>query len=134
MVVRLFLVYNSNMIIGFGNDIESISRVAQLLERQPQFLAIILTPAEQAAAQQRKGKHFAEFVAGRFSAKEAFSKAVGTGIGNTVGWHDIEILNAENGRPILTAKNFTGRFHVAISHSGDFVNTSVIIEEVGDDD
>ncbi|HEY4399503.1 MAG TPA: holo-ACP synthase [Lactobacillaceae bacterium] len=120
------------MIIGFGNDIESISRINALLERKPQFFDVILTPAERAAAAQRNGKHYVEFLAGRFSAKEAYAKAVGTGIGAQAHWQDIEVLNTENGRPVMTVKNNPHRLHVAISHSGDLVNTSVIIEQLED--
>jgi len=118
------------MIIGIGNDTESISRVRQIVDRQSNFMLSILTPAEQEAAKQRNGKHFAEFVAGRFSAKEAFSKATGYGIGEKVHWQDIEILNETNGRPVMTVKNFPYHTYVAITHSGDQVNTIVIIERL----
>ncbi|WEV54289.1 holo-ACP synthase [Leuconostocaceae bacterium ESL0723] len=116
------------MIIGIGNDMESINRVKTAIERQPDFLTTILTPAELAAANQRRGKRYDEFVAGRFSAKEAFSKATGYGIGKQVHWHDVSILNASNGRPVITVKDFPYQTRVAITHSGDFVNTVVIIE------
>ncbi|CAK8054548.1 Phosphopantetheinyl transferase (holo-ACP synthase) (AcpS) [Eupransor demetentiae] len=109
---------------------ESISRVKKVLERQPGFLDMILTPAEIAAAKKRSGKHYYEFVAGRFSAKEAFSKATGYGIGKEVHWHDVSILNASNGRPIIRVRNFAYRTHVAITHSGDYVNTMVTIEKL----
>ncbi|CAH1852289.1 holo-ACP synthase [Convivina praedatoris] len=118
------------MIVGIGNDLESITRVAQVLERQPAFLNMILTKEEVQAAQQRHGKHYAEFIAGRFSAKEAFSKATGYGIGQEVHWHDIAILNADNGRPIITVKNFPYTVRVAITHSDNFVNTIVVIEKL----
>ncbi|WP_349583061.1 holo-ACP synthase [Leuconostoc citreum] len=118
------------MIIGIGNDTEAISRVGQIVTRQTKFMDSILTPAEREQALERKGKHFHEFVAGRFSAKEAFSKATGYGIGEKVHWHDIEILNEPNGRPIMQVKNFRYKTYVAITHSGDFVNTVVIIERL----
>ncbi|MGO2709217.1 MAG: holo-ACP synthase, partial [Leuconostoc mesenteroides] len=44
------------MIIGIGNDTEAISRVAEIVERQKSFITLILTPAERAAAAERKGK------------------------------------------------------------------------------
>jgi len=118
------------MIIGIGNDTESISRVGDIAERKVNFINTILTESERKQAAKRKGKHYNEFIAGRFSAKEAFSKATGYGIGEQVHWHDIEILNATNGRPIMRVKNFVYKTHVAITHSGDRVNTVVIIERL----
>lgn len=118
------------MIIGIGNDMESISRVKAVVQRQPDFLTTILTPEEIKAAEKRSGKHYDEFVAGRFSAKEAFSKATGYGIGKQVHWHDVCILNASNGRPLITVKNFPYATRVAITHSGDFVSTIVVIESL----
>ncbi|TYC46554.1 holo-ACP synthase [Leuconostoc litchii] len=118
------------MIIGIGNDTESISRVAQIIERQKSFIPFILTPAERVAAAERKGKHRNEYIAGRFSAKEAFSKATGYGIGEKVQWQDIEILNENTGRPVMKIKNFPYHTYVAITHSGDQVNTVVIIERL----
>lgn len=117
------------MIIGIGNDMESISRIAKVLERRPNFLSTILTPAEEAAARERTGKHYLEFVAGRFSAKEAYAKAFGTGIGHAVSWQDISILNAPSGRPVMTVSGQKNRIAVAITHSGDYVNTVVTIEK-----
>lgn len=117
------------MIIGIGNDMESISRVAAVIERRPHFLSTILTPAEIEAANQRSGKHCLEFIAGRFSAKEAYSKALGTGIGKSVSWQDITILNAASGQPIIRVRGQENALSVAITHSGDFVSTIVIIEK-----
>ncbi|GAP04341.1 holo-ACP synthase [Fructobacillus tropaeoli] len=118
------------MIIGIGNDMESISRIEGVLSRRPNFLSTILTPAEQAAVQKRTGKHYLEFVAGRFSAKEAYAKALGTGIGRDVSWQDISILNAKSGRPIMKVVGQKNRIEVAITHSGDYVSTVVTIERV----
>ena len=122
--------YNRDMIIGIGNDTESISRVGQIVTRQESFMTTILTDAERRQASERHGKHYHEFIAGRFSAKEAFSKATGYGIGAKVHWHDIEVLNEANGRPIMQVKNFPYTIHVAITHSGDVVNTVVVIERL----
>ena len=127
--VDLTFCYNENMIIGLGNDMESITRVAAVVERTPRFVATILTVAEQAAAKQRQGKHYAEYLAGRFSAKEAFAKATGQGIGFDYHWQDIEILNDSTGRPMMSVRGCDDRIHVAITHSGDYVSTVVIIEK-----
>lgn len=109
---------------------ESISRIEAVLNRRPNFLSTILTAKERAAASKRTGKHYLEFVAGRFSAKEAYSKALGTGIGKKAAWQDIEILNAPSGRPTIQVRGQKGTLSVAITHSGDYVSTVVTIEEL----
>ena len=80
-----------------------------------------------------KGNRKYEFLAGRFSAKEAFSKAYGTGIGKKVGFQDIEILNdSQTGRPEIV--KFPGdnklQAKISISHSGEYVVTEVILEKL----
>ncbi|GAO99336.1 holo-ACP synthase [Fructobacillus ficulneus] len=117
------------MIIGIGNDMESISRIEGVLKRRPNFLSTILTPAEMAAAEERTGRHYLEFVAGRFSAKEAYSKALGTGIGKTVSWKNMTLLNNKAGQPLMRVDGQKNRILVAITHSGDFVSTIVVIEK-----
>lgn len=109
---------------------ESISRIEAVLNRRPNFLSTILTPEEMAAANKRSGKHYLEFVAGRFSAKEAYSKALGTGIGKAVSWHDMCILNDDMGRPVITVSGQKNELSVAITHSGDYVSTIVTIEKL----
>ncbi|MCK8617374.1 holo-ACP synthase [Fructobacillus sp. M158] len=118
------------MIIGIGNDMESIARIEAVLERRPNFLSTILTKEEIQAASERTGKHYLEFVAGRFSAKEAYSKALGTGIGKKAAWQDITILNAPSGRPEIRVRGQKATFSVAITHSGDYVSTIVVIEKL----
>ena len=89
------------MIIGQGIDAQMISDVTRLAERRPKFIDVILTPAEREVFDKRKGKHQMEFLAGRFSIKEAYSKAIGTGIGGDVHWHDLEIVPNESGQPVM---------------------------------
>jgi holo-[acyl-carrier protein] synthase len=85
------------MILRTGVDMIEIERLRETMERRgEQFMARIFTPAEQAEC----GSNF-QSLAARFAAKEAVSKALGTGIGD-VGWQDIEILRAESGAPVLT--------------------------------
>lgn len=70
-----------------------------------------------------------DVVSGRpLGGKEAFSKAWGTGIG-AVGFKDIEILNNDKGAPVVTQSPFEGNVFISISHSGDFVQASVILEK-----
>ena len=89
----------NRVILGIGNDLECIDRVKQMLVKLPKTATKILTPAELTVFLELSPKRQGEFLAGRFSAKEAYSKAVGTGIGQTVSFLDIEILNDTLGRP-----------------------------------
>lgn len=122
------------MIYGNGLDAQQISKVADLVVRRPKFVDIILTSAERAVFDARKGKHQIEFLAGRFSIKEAYSKALGTGIGSLVSWHDLEILPNKVGQPVMIKhpKQKTLIAHISISHTGDFVHSSVVLESMGD--
>ncbi|MDR3241842.1 MAG: alanine racemase [Lactobacillaceae bacterium] len=123
------------MIYGNGIDAQEISAVEQLANRRPKFIDVVLTAAEREIFEERKGKHQWEFLAGRFSAKEAYSKAIGTGIGSGVGWHDLEILYDEQGAPVLVKHPRMNDLiaHVSISHTGDSVHTSVILETFPDE-
>lgn len=118
------------MIVGHGIDAQVISRVVNVVQRRPNFVDVILTPAERAIYNNRKGKHQQEFLAGRFSIKEAYSKAIGTGIGSQAHWQDIEVLPNEAGQPIMVKHPKQGEFnvHISISHTGDMVQSSVILE------
>ncbi|MDR3189679.1 MAG: alanine racemase [Lactobacillaceae bacterium] len=120
------------MIYGNGIDAQEISAVEGTASRQPRFIDTILTANERAIFDSRKGKHQWEFLAGRFSLKEAYSKAIGTGIGKAVSWHDLEILYDAKGAPLMTKhpKQATLLAHVSISHTGDSVHTSVILEDL----
>jgi holo-[acyl-carrier protein] synthase len=121
-------------ILGLGNDIVEISRVRQSIERHGQhFVGRLFTQKEQdfCYKYQDPVPHFA----GRFSAKEAIAKALGTGFGAQVGWHDIEILSNELGKPIVhLSLALKGRFnhpriHVSISHSTDYATAVAIWEQ-----
>ena len=79
------------MIKGIGLDIVEINRISTLADRQPRFLQRILTDSEMEELSSLKGSRKAEFLAGRFAAKEAFAKAKGTGIGSDLSFTDIEI-------------------------------------------
>lgn len=88
------------MIIGIGTDIVQIERIKQALDRQgDRFAARILCPSELTIFHhQSQSVHY---LAKRFAAKEAASKALGTGIGR-VSWQDMSISNDLNGAPIIT--------------------------------
>jgi holo-[acyl-carrier protein] synthase len=88
------------MIIGIGADCCEVERIAGAIDRRgDRFLARLFTDAERAAGAKRPEP--ATYFAGRFAAKEACAKALGSGITERVGWHDIEVLNRANGQPIL---------------------------------
>lgn len=69
------------MIVGVGMDIIDIDRIAQAYEKNNQFVNRILTGVELDMFNQLENRRQMEFLAGRFAVKEAYSKAVGTGIG-----------------------------------------------------
>lgn len=120
------------MIFGHGIDIQTISQVKALAERQPNFIAKILTPAEQEEFNARVGKHRFEFLVGRYAAKEAYGKALGTGIGHGLGWQQLQIINDESGQPVfqMHPKQAELRAHLSISHTDDLVKASVILENL----
>jgi len=119
------------MIVGTGTDIQTISAVAKMVERTPRTVNAILTEREREIYNQRRGKRQTAFLAGRFSVKEAYSKALGTGISQGVGFQDIEVLVGEHGEPIVTKgpQHDQLSVHISISHTGDLVHSLVILEQ-----
>ena len=92
------------MIIGIGNDLIDIRRVAKVIERHGErFLDRIFTEAERARAERRakNEKLVVATYAKRFAAKEACSKALGTGIRRGVWWRDMGVINLPGGRPSM---------------------------------
>jgi len=131
------------MIVGIGHDVVEIGRVARIMEgtAAERFRRRVLTDAECEAARARGNS--AEFVAGRFAAKEAVVKALGCGIGQAVGFRDIEIMPDAAGKPhcVLSADAWSrlasagGRFadgpvllHVSISHERSIASAFAIAE------
>lgn len=118
------------MISGIGLDIVEMDRIQELLNRNERFVHRILTENEKKRYEELSGVRRAEYVAGRFAAKEAFSKALGTGIGEHVSFLDLEVLSDERGKPYIN-QNITNHIvHVSISHSKQFVVAQVIIEMI----
>ncbi|MHC2438425.1 holo-ACP synthase [Bradyrhizobium sp. USDA 4451] len=92
------------MIIGIGSDLIDITRVAKVIERHGErFLDRIFTDAERAKAMRRANneKMVVATYAKRFAAKEACSKALGTGIRRGVWWKDMGVVNMPGGRPSM---------------------------------
>jgi len=92
------------MIIGTGSDLIDIRRVAKVIERHGErFLERIFTDTERAKAERRakSEKMVVATYAKRFAAKEACSKALGTGIRQGVWWRDMGVVNLPGGRPSM---------------------------------
>jgi holo-[acyl-carrier protein] synthase len=117
------------MIIGTGIDIVEIGRIRKLVESQPRFPDRVLTEREKDKYSSYNERRAIEFLAGRWAAKEAFSKAKGTGIGKELSFHDIEIESDPHGRPIVT-RPFTEGVHLSISHSEHYAIAQVVIEKI----
>ncbi len=88
------------MITGFGSDVVSIPRIEKVLERfGERFVNRILSPQERLRYASTKAK--ASHLAKRFAAKEAFSKAIGTGIHPPFKWHSVSVGRDARGKPGL---------------------------------
>ena len=117
------------MIKGIGLDIVEMDRIEHIMERSPKFIRRILTEREQALYLQYTDHRRTEFLAGRFSAKEAFSKALGTGIGEQCSFLDIEVLRGGKGEPKLSFKGVPVKGFVSITHTKTHAAAQVILLE-----
>jgi holo-[acyl-carrier protein] synthase len=87
-------------VIGIGTDIVEVLRIAQMIERHGElFLGRVFTPSEIEYCSSRKAaiQHYA----GRWAAKEAVLKALGTGWARGISWQDIEVRNEAGGKPLI---------------------------------
>lgn len=101
-------------IIAHGIDLVDFGRIEQMLENHPErFLDRVFTPAEQADANRQKNR--IEKLAGRFAAKEAVMKLIGTGWRDGIAWTDIEVVNNPLGQPIIT---ITGKVKELVEEKG----------------
>jgi holo-[acyl-carrier protein] synthase len=92
-------------IIGIGTDITKCSRIVQMIEKHADvFLQRIFTANEISYCGDRKA--YAQHYTGRFAAKEAVLKALGTGWAKGIHWTDIEVVNEPGGKPVV---NLTGQ-------------------------
>lgn len=127
------------MIIGIGNDITDIRRIEKVIERHGErFLSRIFTDVERARAERRAKS--VETYAKRFAAKEACSKALGTGMRGGVWWRDMGVVNLPSGRPTmkltggaatrlarLVPPGYTADIHVSITDEYPLAQAFVII-------
>jgi len=134
------------MIIGLGSDLCSIERIAQSLERYGErFEARCFTDIERAKAARRPHTRAGTY-AKRFAAKEAFSKAVGTGFKRGVFLKDIGVVNAPSGAPTLaltggaakrlaelTPHGHEVRVHLTLTDDYPWAQAFVILEALVDD-
>jgi holo-[acyl-carrier protein] synthase len=124
------------MILGIGTDIVEVTRNKGSLEKfGERFLRRVLRPDEIAYCLSHKEP--APFVAGRFAAKEAISKAFGTGIGAQLGWQDMEIGRHPSGEPFvilhdkgaaLLARRQGRKVRVSLSHTSQHATAVALLE------
>jgi holo-[acyl-carrier protein] synthase len=127
------------MIIGHGIDLCGVERIRRMLaDHGERFLERTFTEAEVAYARRRK-KGFEETLAGRFAAKEAVMKVLGTGWGKGVEFHGIEILSEPSGKPYIVLHAATAEkaaslgitaWHITITHTEDLAIASAIAERL----
>jgi holo-[acyl-carrier protein] synthase len=129
--------HNSFMaIIAHGVDIVEVARIARLqADHGRHFLDRCFTPAEQAYCLTHK--YAAVHLAGRFAAKEAVVKVLGTGVRGDIGWTDVEVLNDSEGQPHLRLAGGSAaraaalgiiHWHISISHTNHHAIASAIGE------
>jgi holo-[acyl-carrier protein] synthase len=134
------------VIIGIGSDLIDITRIAKVMERHGErFLDRIFTDTERARAGRRDKQPdlVSATYAKRFAAKEACSKALGTGIRNGVWWRDMGVVNLPGGRPTmiltggakarldaLTPPGYEARIDLSITDEWPMAQAFVIISAV----
>lgn len=117
-----------------GTDIIEIERIVEVRDRQTKFPERILTVLELDIFNRYSEVRQGSFLAGRFSAKEAYGKALGTGVGSRLRFTDITILPDERGVPVITEGPIIHpEAKVSISHSRHHA-TATVIMTVGDEE
>lgn len=124
------------MVLGIGIDIIEVERIKASRERfGERFLNRILRPAEIAYCLSYKEP--APFLAARFAAKEAISKAFGTGIGAKLGWRDMEVGRKESGQPfvilhddgeVLLRERNARVMLISLSHTQNYATAVAVLE------
>ena len=122
------------MILGLGTDIVEISRIGQMIERHGDtFLNRVFTDQENEYCGTKKNKE--QHYAGRWAAKEAVMKTLGTGFVKGIGWKEIEVVNLKSGKPTIVisggVEQYAGEMGIkeiliTISHSREFATATAI--------
>lgn len=121
-------------IFGIGIDVVEVNRIAVAIQRHGDvFLKKIFTPAEREYCESKKNS--AMHYAARFAAKEAVSKALGTGIGGNAGLHDMEVVHDALGAPKMRLSGAAERFaaeqgiseiQISLTHARDYAAANAI--------
>ena len=124
-------------IVGIGSDIVKVSRIEKLVERYDQrFLQRVFTVAETAYASNKARP--ALHLAARFAAKEAFVKALGSGLREGLNWRDIEVINNQLGQPQFKLHSYAqeacherlnATTWLSLAHEQEFALAFVVLEE-----
>jgi holo-[acyl-carrier protein] synthase len=124
------------MIVGIGTDLAEVDRIERSVQKYGQrFLGRIYTVREIGYAMRKK--NYAERLAGRFAAKEAGMKAIGTGWHRGVTWRDFEVVNEASGRPTLQLSGVAARIaaslgvtrvSLSLTHTSTIAMAVVILE------
>ena len=127
------------MIVGIGTDVVSLERIAGVLERHgARFVNRILTPAERPRFERTRAKvgHLAK----RWAAKEAFAKAIGSGIHPPFTWHSITVGHDARGKPLVIPDAAMARYlaslgvasaHVSLTDDAGVAVAFVVLEAAG---
>jgi holo-[acyl-carrier protein] synthase len=124
------------MIFGTGIDIIEVSRIKTVMEKDIGFREKIFTPGEIEYCETKRHKY--ENYAARFSAKEAFLKAIGTGWRFGIRFADIDVYHDEYGKPLirlngkaeeLARNECISKIHVSLSHVKEMATAVVILEK-----
>ncbi|MGQ0814397.1 MAG: holo-ACP synthase [Gemmatimonadota bacterium] len=124
------------MILGTGFDLVAVPRFARFMARHGERgLRRLFTPRELDYCLRHVDP--AHFLAARFAAKEAFFKAVGTGMGTGGGWHDVEVVRLASGRPLLMVRGRASalihemqarNIHLSLSHTAETAGAFIVVE------
>jgi holo-[acyl-carrier protein] synthase len=124
------------MIYGIGTDIIEVDRIRKVMERDIGFREKIYTPGEIEYCESKKNKY--QHYAARFSAKEAFLKAIGTGWRFGIRFADIDVYHDEYGKPLirlygkaeeLALRERLSGIYVTLTHVKEIANAVVIVEK-----
>ncbi len=121
------------MVEGIGIDIIDVARIKKSIEEYGElFTSRLFTDAEMSYCNEKPNPY--QHFAARFAAKEAFSKATGTGWNADFSWLEVEVVNEKSGKPNLHLAGGTAEaigkkeVFLSLSHSGDYVTAVVVIE------